>query len=407
MSEILVRRGVLGNCDVTADGTDMVITVASGSLLFDNIYVPVSAQTVTLAAGDLTNARYDLIGIDSSGVIHAVAGTPDPNPVYPDTIPPSTNTGYIWLGAVEVDAAVTAITSGKVTDLRSNWHVTPPKLLELPQPADTLAYTLLSGAQSNADPGAGNCGFDTATVGTVGHLYVNHSSASDGTSTAPWLGVMAYGTMPLPFYLRLRSRKQPTHYILLEVTAITDHAGAYPAGYTDLTVTVIGTSHGTVPAPNTNPATVLSTDALDTILEFNGAAASSTTTNGEATLSTDTNITPINTFVDGPNTGSIGVAGQTWLLMATVTLAQATNAGKVTARLWDGTTVFAEAEQSTAIGAAGQIELKAIVNPTGAATYKVSCAAIALTATMKRQAPDNSVGGTVYTATKILWIRLS
>jgi len=113
-------NGVISGCAVTADGTDLIITVASGTLAVvaagvgGSTYpgqVDYAGGTTTLSAADPTNPRFDLIVVGTPGPLSHVTGTAAASPVFP------TPTGLV-LAAIYVAAGVTAIHSTDVIDKR-------------------------------------------------------------------------------------------------------------------------------------------------------------------------------------------------------------------------------------------------------------------------------------------------
>jgi hypothetical protein len=107
-------------------------------------------------------------------------------------------------------------------------------------------------------------------------------------------------------------------------------------------------------------------------------------------LTADVTMTNANQFYDGP---SFSLTAGSYLLNSVVTLTRAGGAADFTAKLWDGTTVRASAEGSTA--AAGDfvvIPLVAAFALTATATMKVSVASTLATNVMKAAATDNGAG---------------
>lgn len=105
--------GVQDGCAVTAQGTpDMTVAVAAGTVRRGGRKVTVAGGNVTITAADGGDPRFDLITVDVSGTLAAVAGTPAGNPELPD---PS---GDVVLAAVYVPAADTAIESNQINDRR-------------------------------------------------------------------------------------------------------------------------------------------------------------------------------------------------------------------------------------------------------------------------------------------------
>lgn len=107
-------NGVVSGCAVTAQGTpDMTVAVASGFVEIGGSTVTVSSGNVTITTANATNARFDLITVNSSGTKAALAGTPSTNPVFPT---PASN--VVVLAAVYVPANDTAIGSTQIIDKR-------------------------------------------------------------------------------------------------------------------------------------------------------------------------------------------------------------------------------------------------------------------------------------------------
>ncbi len=115
--------------------------------------------------------------------------------------------------------------------------------------------------------------------------------------------------------------------------------------------------------------TVLTADSAQTA-GVKWAAAGLTT--ASADLGANQTSAGAGSYVDGP---SVSLAAGTWLVIAGVTIAEGANvAGDATAKLWDGTTVFASGEATMNNLWEVQIALSAIVFPTTTTTYKISAA---------------------------------
>lgn len=109
-----------------------------------------------------------------------------------------------------------------------------------------------------------------------------------------------------------------------------------------------------------------------------------------AQLGADVTMTSANTFYDGP---SITLAPGTWLLIGSVTAYAAAAPTHITAKLWDGSTVYASSEQTTGASAyKADPTVTAIVTPTSTTSYKISVAADASNATISAAAPNNGAG---------------
>ena len=197
---------------VSANGTDMVLSVAAGTAILKDgcPYVAESARTVTLTAADPTNPRIDRIvlrltreGQTAQGKIDlvAIAGTPSGSA----TAPAVTQTAATWdlaLAQVRVEAGVTSIAAvGKVTDERTyvlagttgDWAVGD----DLSVTGDALVTGTL-GAQGLASFTAG-----LGVSGAVANFYggmgavgpITLGTAGDQTLSL-YAQVKAFGTTP-------------------------------------------------------------------------------------------------------------------------------------------------------------------------------------------------------------------
>ncbi len=120
-------------------------------------------------------------------------------------------------------------------------------------------------------------------------------------------------------------------------------------------------------------------------------------TTGSADLGADQASAGAGSYVDGP---SVSLAAGTWLITAGVTIIETANlAGDGTAKLWDGTTIFASGEATMNNLWDVQISLSAIVSPTTTTTYKLSAAGQNGTITIKAATRSNG------TPAKASWIR--
>lgn len=383
-----ILHGVYTGCQVTADGSDLVLTISSGTYINQNVIQVPSVTAFTATSGDPSFDRYDTLYADSAGGISAITGVADGTLAQPD----STD---VVLARYIVRAGATAIQSADIQDVRS---------FSFPEhPANTMAFTFLNTALSAADPGSGNFGFDSTTVGSIAHLYVNYQTPSwpynllgNYKKLGGWL---SGGFNAFPYWLRIWSRQRPNIFVQMQVTGQTDHGS-----WADLTV-----SNFTYVTNDVGPpvaAVHLLTDAFDSIFECMGAVAPTipTLTSGTSAITADTTVSST-AFTDGPTTGSIGANGQVFLLTCNATVSSATASTRnVTIRLWDGTTTFAETELQLAVSSPGTGTLTALVSPSAATTYKLSARASGNNVTLKAAAPDNS-GASV--ATQITWVRLT
>lgn len=106
---------VYSGCAVSARAiASMAIDVAAGVITNAGTDVVVAAQAnLTINAADLSNARFDLIVANSSGVASIAQGTPASTAVFP-AIPANS----VVLAAIYVPVATTTIDSTRITDKR-------------------------------------------------------------------------------------------------------------------------------------------------------------------------------------------------------------------------------------------------------------------------------------------------
>lgn len=104
------------------------------------------------------------------------------------------------------------------------------------------------------------------------------------------------------------------------------------------------------------------------------------------------------------NTGSIGAAGQMWLLVGVVTVTDTVGAANINARIWDTSTVFAETSCTVQASNSEMVmTVLALVSPSAATTYHLSCKDLTSTS---GQALQTGNAGTANKATSITAIRL-
>lgn len=251
-----VTHGVLQGCAATAQVVpDMTVAIAAGFVINGNTAAAVSGQNATITAADPTLDRYDAITVSTAGTVTVTAGTPADPPAQPESS--DVILAYV-LVYNQANALYTGtITSSVIQDVRS---------FIFPQiPANSLTYTFLSGAQANADPGSGKCGFDAATNSGVSHLYISTSTSSSPLTVTNWLENAAQ----VPFYLKLWPRSNPGHWWLGKVTTYTPNTG-----YVDLSVKFVVKADNQVGAPGTqDPANTLSVASLDTIIQVDSGPA--------------------------------------------------------------------------------------------------------------------------------------
>ena len=120
-----------------------------------------------------------------------------------------------------------------------------------------------------------------------------------------------------------------------------------------------------------------------------GGSGGGALTTATASLSADVAIGTPNTYVDGVSI-SLGVG--TWLVMATASLSGA-GIQIITAKLWDGTTVYASSSEAIAgAGYAASIAISAVIVVAATTTYKMSVANNQSTGTLTAAAPANGAG---------------
>ena len=105
--------GVVSGLEVTAqDEPDMSVNVSEGTIYMQNgDRFEVATDVITVDTADPTNARKDIIYVNSTGEIIYLAGTAAAGPEAP-----STPTGGLILAEIEVAANATAIEN--ITDKR-------------------------------------------------------------------------------------------------------------------------------------------------------------------------------------------------------------------------------------------------------------------------------------------------
>lgn len=154
--------------------------------------------------------------------------------------------------------------------------------------------------------------------------------------------------------------------------------------------------------------TTASTGAIEEISVGSGLSLAATTLSSvisaTQTFLGSNNVLGDSAYHDIVNTGSIGAAGQTWLIIATSVCADANQAANFLQRIWDGTTVYNEVS-NLSVTASGQITTTtcAVVTLAAAATFRLSIKDLSAT-TGTVYTTGNS--GTANKATSITAIRL-
>jgi hypothetical protein len=254
-----------------------------------------------------------------------------------------------------------------------------------------MLYTSLAGGQSNTDPGVANLGFDGTTFSAVTQIYMSYFSPSVVHDNRDWI------TTSKPYYLRLYQKSNPENWAVYEITATTNHTN-----YVTLAATfyMAGTTLGSVGARGGLNVNTLGVSELDLVAERT-FAPTTTVDNGSNALAADAAMASANTFYDGPNTGSLT---GTYLVTAHITaLAGAANQ-TLTARLWDGTTSYAEASALGGAAIGVTLSVSAVVT-LSAQTLKISVASTNAGGTIKADPTSNSSGAHV--ATRISYVRIA
>lgn len=167
------RSGVLGtgHLVVTANDTDLNITVAAGKLLLEGFTAVVTgSEILTVAAGDATNPRIDTIvarydpdgaGSGQGSIVLAVkAGAPAGAPVAPALTQTDAGIYEFPLANVRVEAGAALALSANVTDRRVRGGLNPVLNADGTVP---LTANLDAGGQKITNAGAGTAGTDLVT----------------------------------------------------------------------------------------------------------------------------------------------------------------------------------------------------------------------------------------------------
>ncbi|MEA3484020.1 MAG: hypothetical protein U9R65_18940, partial [Pseudomonadota bacterium] len=105
-------EGVVAGCAVTSN-SNMTLAVASGVVAVDGARATVTGANVTVGTADTSNARIDLVTVNSSGTLAVTAGTAAAVPQLPDI--PSTS---VVLAAVYIPVDDTVLATNQITDKR-------------------------------------------------------------------------------------------------------------------------------------------------------------------------------------------------------------------------------------------------------------------------------------------------
>jgi hypothetical protein len=169
-----VITGRLNQLAVTADGSVLGVTVASGRAWVDGFfYQNDAAKAIGLAAADATNPRIDriVVRMDRTGTTNtittiALTGTPAASP----TPPALTQTDEVFdvlLADVTVPAAAGVIVAGNVTDRRVLTDAGYSRGASDGRFAQLAADNLLSGFNNHHRGALGNAAGDTRDVQNV------------------------------------------------------------------------------------------------------------------------------------------------------------------------------------------------------------------------------------------------
>lgn len=210
----------------------------------------------------------------------------------------------------------------------------------------------------------------TVTTGTWNGTTIATANGGTGGTTSPVAGGVIYG-------------------------ASTSAYGTTAAGSSGQILRSAGAgtptwSTATYPAAAGNAGGILISDGTN----FTSTAMTSATNKLAADVQMSATTT---TFSDGP---SVSLAAGTWFITGTITCATSTinTMMQVTAKLWDGTTVYTSSEYSGAKGGGSlitdcSITLSAVVTLASTTTIKISAAdASGLRAIIKSSTVDNSQG---------------
>jgi len=210
-----------GDLAVTANGTpNMSVNVAAGEAVVHgsentaqgSYYVRNDATlNLSIAASDPTNPRNDLVvakvqdaaysGATNAWSLAVVTGTPAASPA-----DPATPANAIVLARVRVDAAVTSVVAGKITDLR-------PKSTALTAPLGILGYAQVTSLQSGITTEVDITGLSVSVaVGTNRRIKIT-AQLSAASSVTDDVGEM---------YIKEGStRLQSSHVTLRNAAALT------------------------------------------------------------------------------------------------------------------------------------------------------------------------------------------
>jgi hypothetical protein len=123
-------------------------------------------------------------------------------------------------------------------------------------------------------------------------------------------------------------------------------------------------------------------------------------------LGANVGLTNVTTFFNGPNTGSIGANGQTWLIMAVAFMSDTASAAALEAAIFDGTNYIADAVETSGGASFGAVvTIMKVVSLTGATTFTLR--AKDLTSTNGLLLTTGNTTGAANVSTSITAVRLA
>lgn len=181
--------GIVAGLTVSGGLGTMNVSVAAGAAILKDglLYTKDAAQNVAITTADGTNPRIDSVVIratrrgeteEGNASIVVIAGTPAGSPVAP-SLTQTSATWDTWLADVLVDAGVTSIASGKVTDRRSY------AVRLLPPPGNNGDLMTVSGGQwVPVAPGAAAATFTVNSNGTPVSSAINTTDYASAFSVS-------------------------------------------------------------------------------------------------------------------------------------------------------------------------------------------------------------------------------
>lgn len=229
-------------------------------------------------------------------------------------------------------------------------------------------YTAISGPNGVLGLGVGNTADPTNLYRNTNHTF---STIAGAASIATFNASFAQFDVPLKYgAVTLANSVTGTGSMVLSTSpAITTPtiSGALTYGGVALSAAVTGTGDMVLSTSPTLVTPLLGTPTSGVLSNCSGFP---TATGSTTFLAADVNLNNTANFFDGPNTGSVGANGQTWLLTAVANINDTAGAAHVEAAIFNGTTYIA-ADTAT-ISAAGYyitITLSVIVSLSAATTF--------------------------------------